>query len=212
MASGLGTPLVGGLNASANPSMFYPGLAALMCWNYGTRLGSTTVTAISPHLGPAGHPRTVTITGTGFLPVAGADLAEIGNRQITAACTSTTRCTVRLPAMRRGTASIRTVVEDLTISRVTSASHYTIVAAPSVSLLSPAHGRRRGGNTVTIRGHNFVGVTAVHFGKKRATTMRVISPTKITVTAPAGSGTITVTVTAVGGTSHRTRESRYQYI
>jgi hypothetical protein len=41
----------------------------------------------------------------------------------------------------------------------------------------------------------------VQFGKKKATHLTVVSPTKVTVTAPSGSGPVKVTVAAAGGTS-----------
>jgi Pro-kumamolisin, activation domain/IPT/TIG domain/Subtilase family len=211
LASGLGTPLVAGFDGSGRASMFYPGLAALMCRAYGTRLDTTAVTRVSPAQGPSAKTTTVTISGTGFLPVAGADMAYIGARPIPATCTSTTRCTVKLPAMRPGTVSIQISAEDFTLSSADAASHYRYVAAPTIKSLSPASGKPRGGNTITIRGTNFVGVTAVHFGGKRAARVRTVSATEILVTVPAGSGTVTVTVTATGGTSAGSRTSRYRY-
>ncbi len=211
MASGLGTPLATGFGAAGKPSMFYPGLTALMCWQYRTKLRTTTITGINPRLGPSAKPRTITITGTGFLPVRGADMAEIGSRQFAATCHSTRRCTVRLPPMHPGTVAVRISAEDLTLSRITAATHYRFVATPKITSLSPASGRSRGGNTVTIHGSNFIDVTSVHFGHNRAAHVKVISPTKITVTAPSGSGTVTVTVTGAGGTSAPTHASRYRY-
>jgi hypothetical protein len=61
---------------------------------------------------------------------------------------------------------------------------------------------------VIIRGRNFVSVQSVHFGRKLATHVKVVSPTEITVTVPSGSGTVSVTVTAAGGSS---AASRYKY-
>jgi len=211
MASGLGTPLVGGFSPSGDPSNFYPGLAALMCRQYGTKLDTTTITHISPDQGPSAKATTITVTGSGFLPVAGADMAYIGSTQIPAACASTTQCTIRLPAMRPGTVDIQISAEDLTLSAASAASHYRFVAAPAVKSLSPDRGRTAGGTRVTIRGTNFIGVTAVHFGRELATKVRVVSATEIIVTAPSGSGTVTVTVTAAGGTSPGTSASRYRY-
>jgi hypothetical protein len=212
LASGLGTPLVAGFDGSGHPSMFYPGLAALMCWEYGTKLDTTSVTRISPGQGPSAKPTTVTITGTGFLPVAGADMAYIGSRQFPATCTSTTRCTVKLPPMRPGTVSVQISAEDFTLSSTNKASHYRYVAAPTIKSLSPASGKFRGGNTITVRGTNFIGVTSVHFGTKLARNLKVISASEITVTAPSGTGTVHVTVTATGGTSSSTSSvSRYRY-
>jgi len=191
--------------------MFYPGLAALMCRVYGTKLDTTSVTRVSPAEGPSAKSTTVTITGTGFLPIAGADMAYIGARSIPATCTSTTRCTVKLPAMRPGTVSVQISAEDFTLSSADTASHFRYIAAPTIKSLSPTSGKPKGGNTITIRGTSFTGVTAVHFGSTRATKIRTVSATEILATVPAGAGTVTVTVTAVGGTSAGSRTTRYRH-
>jgi subtilase family serine protease len=211
MASGLGTPLVTGISGSGAVSEFYPGLAALMCWAYSTKLQTTSVTKISPAAGPVNKAATVTLTGTGFLPVAGADHVLAGTKDITASCSSTTRCTVRLPAHAAGTITIRMIVEDLTESPVKSADHVKFVAKPKVTSVSPARGRAGGGNRITIKGSNFTHVTAVYFGKKKGTKITVVSATKITVVVPAGSGTVAVTVHAAGGTSKVVSASHYRY-
>ncbi|MGH9304257.1 MAG: S53 family peptidase, partial [Acidimicrobiales bacterium] len=88
MASGLGSPLLGGLTALGASSNFYPGLAALMCSYYATRLTSSAITSVSPDIGATTSPTSVTITGTGFLAIQGADELEVGSRQVTASCTS----------------------------------------------------------------------------------------------------------------------------
>jgi hypothetical protein len=211
MASGLGTPLVTGISGSGAVSEFYPGLAALMCWAYSTKLQTTSVTKISPAAGPVNKAATVTLTGTGFLPVAGADHVLAGTKDITASCSSTTRCTVRLPAHAAGTITIRMIVEDLTESPVKSADHVKFVAKPKVTSVSPARGRAGGGNRITIKGSNFTHVTAVYFGKKKGTKITVVSATKITVVVPAGSGTVAVTVHTAGGTSKVVSASHYRY-
>jgi phospholipase C len=87
-----------------------------------------------------------------------------------------------------------------------------IVPAPTVTSLKPAKGSPKGGTRVTIHGKNFTGASAVHFGKKLATKLRVISATEITVISPSGSGTVHVTVTATGGTSSSTSAaSKFRY-
>jgi large repetitive protein len=155
----------------------------------------------------------VTVHGSGFLPIAGADMAIIGATKAAANCASTTVCTVTLPASAAGTVNVRISAEDFAPSPVTAADRYQYVAAPGVSSLSPARGPVKGGTKVTIHGTNFIGVTAVHFGTKLATNLKVISATEITVTAPAGSGTVHVTVTAVGGASSGTSTaSKFQYV
>jgi len=211
MATGLGTPLLGGLTAAGKASNFFPGLTAVMCAGFATKLLTTSITGISPSQGPTAGKNTVTITGTGFLPIPGADLMRFGSTVVTPSCTSTTKCTVKAPKMKAGSVAVQINVEEFAVSPVTAKTHYRFVAPPSVSSLSPASGPRRGGNRVTIRGHNFIGVTAVHFGSKRATIVRRVSSTEIIVKVPAGSGTVAVTVTAVGGKSVVVRASHYRY-
>jgi subtilase family serine protease len=198
MASGLGTPVVSGYS-TAGASNFFPGLAALMCRAYATRNRTTAITRVSPSAGPGRHARTVTITGYGFIPIAGADLAAVGKTYITAKCTSSRKCTLRLPSRSAGTVVIRMHVEDLAVSRVTHATKYTYAAAPRISRLSPAKGRK--GTRVTIIGKNFIGFLSVHFGKKVAK-IESHTSTKIVVVVPAGSRTVSVTVKAAGGSSN----------
>jgi subtilase family serine protease len=201
MAGGLGTPLVSGFGAGGEASTYYPGLAALMCHAYATKLTSAKVTGVSPRQGPLGGSQKITVTGSGFLPIAGADMALVGSTWVTATCPSSTTCTVVTPKHSAGTVNIQISAEDLSTSRAIDADHYQYVAAPGITSLSPRSGAKRGGYKVTIRGSNFIGVQSVHFGRKLATHLKVLSSTEITVTAPAGSGTVSVKVTAAGGTS-----------
>jgi subtilase family serine protease len=127
MASGLGTPLVTGFTGAGKSSEFYPGLTALMCRLYGGKLTKTTITKISPDSGSSKSSHTVTLTGTGFLPIAGADLVLVGTAQEFASCSSTTKCTVKFPKMKAGTVTVRIVVEDFIESAVTKATHFRYV-------------------------------------------------------------------------------------
>lgn len=206
MASGLGTPVVSGYLNSSTASTFYPGLAALMCHVYGTKNVTTSISKVSPSAGRAGHAVTVTITGKGFLPIAGADIAVVRSKDIVAKCSSSTKCTLRLPSRSAGTVSIRMVVEDTVESRATSATKYTYASAPRITKISPARGRK--GTKVTISGKNFIGTLTVHFGK-RAAKIKSHTSTKIVVVAPTGSGRVSVTVKAAGGTS---KASHYRYV
>ncbi|HEY3732679.1 MAG TPA: S53 family peptidase [Streptosporangiaceae bacterium] len=128
MASGLGVPLVTGIGAGGTSSEFFPGLAAMMCQAYATKLTRTKVTAISPKSGTKAGGTTVTVTGTGFMPIAGADMAVIGTKDVPANCTSTTKCTVVMPAHAIGTVDIRISAEDVTLSAITTADQYTYTA------------------------------------------------------------------------------------
>lgn len=212
-ASGLGVPRVSGLTSSLAPSSYYPGLTALMCRYYATKLTSTAVTSISPARGPAKGGTTVTVHGSGFLPIAGADMALVGTAKVAASCTSTTTCTITVPAHAAGTAAIRVSAEDGPASPAVSAGNYTYVAAPGVTSLSPAKGTVKGGTKVTIHGANLAGASEVHFGTAKATAVKVVSASEVTVTAPAGKkGTVEVTVTTTGGTSSATAAgAKYAY-
>src|SRR5262249_15439645 len=55
-----------------------------------------------------------------------------------------------------------------------------VIPAPVVTSLKPASGSHRGGTKVTIHGKNFTSTTAVLFGKKRGTKVKVVSSTEIT--------------------------------
>lgn len=202
MAAGLGAPLVAGETGSKAGSLFYPGLAALMCQYYATKLLTTSVTRISPKVGPAGHTITVTVHGTGFLAIPGADKALVGGIQLNASCSSATLCKVALPAKPARTVTIQITEEDLPYTAVTSNDRFRYAAPPHISKLSPSKGTHKGGTTVTVHGANFFGVKSVRFGGKPGARLRVISPTEIEIVAPSGSGTVRVTVTAAAGASN----------
>lgn len=77
-----------------------------------------------------------------------------------------------------------------------------LLAAPTVSVLSPGQGSASGGNTVTLSGTGFTGATAVKFGTTAATSFTVVSASQITAVVPAGAaGPVAVTVTTASGTS-----------
>jgi subtilase family serine protease len=205
MATGLGTPLL------AYPGDYYPGLAALVCFITGRKLTTDIITGVSPKMGPSGRPTRVTIGGSGFIPKPGADQLKVGAKWITVSCVTDTRCTAVLPATRPGTDNLVMSAADLTLSPLIARDRFTFVAAPRVTTLAPAVGSDAGDVTVTVRGRNFIGKVSVMFGDTPATRVRVLSPSEITATAPAGSGTVYVTVSAVGGRSPRTSASKYRY-
>jgi subtilase family serine protease len=124
-ATGLGVPRVSGLTSAGKPSNYYPGLTALMCRYYRTKLKSTTVTSISPAKGKPDAAVKVTVHGTGFLPVSGAGIATVGTTQVPASCPSATECTLTVPQLKKGTDAIRISAEDGPASAVTTGSKYT---------------------------------------------------------------------------------------
>lgn len=215
MASGLGTPIVSGFVGTpfaSAPSTYYPGLAALMCSAYGTKLTTTHATSVSPSEGPASTAATVAVKGSGFLPIAGADMAEVGTSWVTAACPSTTECTVRLPAHAAGSVDIRISAEDLTLSPAAASDRYTFAAPPTVDGVTPTVGPKTGGTKVTLRGSNFVGTVSVYFGAQRAEGVHVLSASEISATAPPRPGLVYVTVAAAGGSSKKTATSIFTFV
>ena len=90
----------------------------------------------------------------------------------------------------------------------TATQKFTYLSRPEVRELGPPTGPKGGGTTVTLTGINFRGVKSVKFGAKLATAVQVLSSTKLTAKAPAGSGTVTVAITANGGTSEATSTNR----
>jgi subtilase family serine protease len=211
MATGLGVPLVSGLNGNNAPSNYYPGLAAKMCWAMGTAVGKhpklPKVTSVSPRNGKAGQQHTITVHGKNFMPIAGADQAKIivNTKTFTAAilpatCHSTTVCTVTMPALSPRVVDIQIAAESFAYSTAVTADRYRYVGVPHISGLSSAHGKR--GTKVTIHGNAFYGVSAVFFGRGKGTSLKVISSTELTVVVPAGSGKVAVTVVTAGGTSN----------
>jgi subtilase family serine protease len=128
MASGLGAPMVSGLSDN-EWYVFLAGLTQLLCHQSATKLTTVKVTSVTPKSGSAGKAAKVTVKGTGFLPIAFADKAEIlsGTKVLStgyATCT-TTACTVSLPAESAQTVNIKIYAESLWSSPVTAADEYT---------------------------------------------------------------------------------------
>src|SRR5262249_46614085 len=149
--------------------------------------------------GPVTGGNTVIITGSGFT---GATAVVFGSTAATSfTVNSVSQITAVAPAHSAGTIDVR-VTEGGITSAISSADHYTFVAAPTVSSVNPTLGLASGGTSVTITGTNFTGVSAVFFDGTAAASFTVNSTTQITAISPAHApGTVDVTVTATGGTS-----------
>jgi hypothetical protein len=217
MASGLGAPVVSGIGPQGTPDNSFPGYAAAMCRQTATRSRSWHVTGVSPSSSPAGQPVTVTITGTGFMPVPDADEVRITSgtgsgttvlATVPASCASSTTCTATLPAEPAGTTvdvRVGVLKDGFSVGFPVDNDRLTYVQpAPHVSAVSPGHGTASGGTAVTITGTGLVGAQQVTFGGTPGTNLTVTSDTSLTVTAPAGTeGNIApVVVTGPGGTSN----------
>ncbi|MDB6081689.1 MAG: putative surface layer protein [Chlamydiia bacterium] len=84
--------------------------------------------------------------------------------------------------------------------------------APIITGISPSHGSTAGGDTVTITGSGFTGITSVQFDTSAATSYIINSDNSITAISPPGTpGTVDITATASGGTSTASSLDRYTY-
>jgi len=133
MASGLGAPMVGGLTANKKEwNTFIPGYAALACHAQARKLISPKVASVSPKSGKAGRTVLVTVHGSGFLPIPGADEARVisGSKvlaTVVANCGKAT-CTLTLPAESARTVDIKIFAQALWSSPLIKADRYTYKA------------------------------------------------------------------------------------
>ncbi len=84
---------------------------------------------------------------------------------------------------------------------------------PTVTEVSPNHGPAAGSTTVTIKGTEFTGASAVKFGGVAATDLNVIGTEELTAKAPTGTqgSAVDVTVTTPEGTSAKGAADKYTY-
>jgi hypothetical protein len=81
-----------------------------------------------------------------------------------------------------------------------------------VSGVSPTGGPTEGETVVTITGSGFVPGATVKFGARSTLAPTLVSPSKLTVAAPAqAAGTVNVSVTTPAGTSAPTNANQYTY-
>ena len=84
---------------------------------------------------------------------------------------------------------------------------------PTIGSVAPHRGVVGGGEPVTIMGTNFTGASAVMFGTGAATSVAVVSSTRITAITPAGTaGTVDVRVLTPAGTTPVVAADQYTYL
>jgi hypothetical protein len=167
-----------------------------------------SVSALSAHAGPAAGGSTLTLSGTNFTAVSS---VYVGTRKASKVTRlSATRLRVHTPAGTGGQ-FVRVFTRNGGESALTGKAVYNFLPVPALTRLSPASGRAAGGTTVTLTGTGFGYVTTVYFGSRKGSRLKVISPERITVVAPAGSGTVNVRVHTAGGITPVTAKDRYRY-
>ena len=166
-----------------------------------------TVSALSVKEGPLAGGTATTITGTGFTPTSSVSFGGVKAKAST--YVSPTELNVESPA---GTGTVNVTVETPGGTSTTSAADdFTYVSTPTVTKVEPAEGPEAGKTKVTIEGSGFDGATAVKFGATAGTSLKVESPTELTIESPAGTGTVNVTVESPGGTSATSTADDFTY-
>jgi hypothetical protein len=195
-----------GNNCSPGWSSSGPAIALAYVWS------PPTVTSVTPDVGPTAGGNSVTIGGTNFITGTTATTFMFGGSSATGvSCSSTTSCSVTVPAGGAGTVDVFATTVGGTSPVNAPGDQYTYVTPPVVTEVSPNQGPLTAGTLVTITGTNLNGATVVDFGSNPATGV-TCTATSCSVTAPAGTAGVTdVTVTTPGGTSAIVPADQYTY-
>ncbi len=173
-------------------------------------VATPAVSGVSPSSGPTAGATLVAITGTNL---SGVTSVKFGSATATSVSVNPegTRLTAESPA-GLGTVDV-TVTTPGGTSATSSADHFTYVAPPTVSALTPSSGPTGGGTLVSITGTNLSGATEVQFGAVPAHGVSVNAQgTQLTAISPYGVGTADVTVTTPGGTSATSTADQFTYV
>ncbi len=174
-----------------------------------------TVTGVTASTGTSLGGTSVTVTGTGFSSFsAGTNTVTFGGAaasSVTVVNNTTLTCVT--PAGTAGT-SVAVAVTNTNGTGTLSAG-FTYFAAPTLSSVSPSNGSSLGGTALTLNGTGFVangaGTNTVTIGGAAATNVVVVSNTRITCTAPAGTGGTAVEVVVGNANGSATLAGGYAY-
>jgi hypothetical protein len=168
------------------------------------------VSKLSLTSGPVAGGVRVTVTGRYFTKVTRVVFGSSPGKSLTVL--SGTKLEVTAPGHAPGTVNVEVVAKAGT-SRAVVADRFTYIAAPVIKRVSPARGSTAGGTLVTITGSNFVRVTKVTFGGKRAVIGAPSSAGSLRVTAPVGTaGQVDIRVSTAYGTSAVVTADHYKYV
>jgi hypothetical protein len=173
----------------------------------------STVAGIARATGATAGGNTVTITGSGFTGAWRVAFGTVLGTSITVL--STTRMTVVAPKHPPGAVDL-VITGPGGASTVTRNDRYSYLAPPtvtSVTGIAKASGSTNGGNTVTIIGTGFTDITAVLFGSAPGASIRVLSPSTLTVVVPKhAAGVLDVLVRGTHGTSVAGTPDQYTFV
>jgi autotransporter passenger strand-loop-strand repeat protein len=201
-------------NANINAPIFGYGVSAITAADQFTYNGSPAPTLVSITVTPSNSTATaggtVSFTATGTFSNSTTQVLVSG---VSWSSSNQAAATINSSGVAM-TLTAGTTTITATDNGVSGSTTLTVAAqpAPSISSISPATGPATGGTSVTINGANFVGVTGVSFGGVAASFV-VVSATKVTATAPAGTAgqAVDITVTSAAGTSAKTVADKFTY-
>jgi replicative DNA helicase len=188
------------------------GASSTSATDHFTYIPAPTVTNINPTGGPAAGGTPVTITGTGFTGATAVTFGTAAGLGIKVA--SDTQIVVLSPAGTSGSVDIVVTAPGGT-SSTSPADVFTYnPPPPSVTAIDPKQGPLAGGTAVTVVGTNFIGVTAVTFGKTGAAKVSVTSDNQLTAVSPkaAAAGVVDVIVTTPSGNSPTVPADQFTYV
>lgn len=181
-------------------------------FTYVSPYGAPAISSVSPGTATTSGGASITITGSNF---SGASAVSFGG---TAASSFTVNSSTSITAIAPAHVSGQVDVQVTTAYGTSSTSSNdlltftTPVLPPTVTGLSASSGSTSGGNSITIMGSNFTGITGVVFGSTPATSYVVNSSNSITAVVPAGTaGAIDVKVSNMAGTSGMSAADKYTY-
>jgi hypothetical protein len=166
-----------------------------------------SVQSVSPSSGMGSGGTVVTITGSYlkrtqrvlFGSTPGKKLTILSPSKVRVTSPGHTPTTVRVTVVTPGGATA-------------AKTQFTFKPNPIVTGVSPSAGPLTRGTTVTISGTHFDRASAVDFGSQAAANLVVVSPTRLRVSAPAGTArAVGVTVETPWGTSPKSTKATYTF-
>lgn len=168
-----------------------------------------SVSAVRATSGTTAGGTRLTVTGLHFAHVRAVNFGSTHGTKVRVL--SSSKLQVTSPAHVAGLVNV-TVRTTAGTSALRRADHFQFIAPPTVTGVSPATGDAAGGTRVTVSGRGFTGVTAVRFGVAAGTGVKLLSSTKLQVTAPPHpSGTYDLHVVNRYGSSRATSVDRFHY-
>jgi len=169
---------------------------------------TATITALSPHVGPAQGGATVTISGARLSTSTAVMFGQVRGTNVHVVSDSS--LTVTAPKHRAGFVDVQ-VVNPFGSSPKVATDRFHYAGMPTITGVSPSSGTTHGGTTVAISGTNLGAVTTVLFGSQQADLVQA-SPTSLTViTPPHPRGQVDVVASGPGGSSATGPASVFAY-